>query len=1181
MDDAKLVAATLKGDLAAFEQLVRAYQSTIVSSAWQIIHHAEDAEDIAQETFLVAYRDLGKLREPDKFRPWLFSIMRHFCYRYLAKQRNVELPLDEVADILQAPAPEPDIENAALAQCLTEMPLSMREILIARYLYDLSYREIAQEFHINELAARVRCARARLQLRERMVKQEAEEHTLRKAMAGLTLAISPLFTQHVLEGIRAGMSMPLIPPSSTATAPAPGHLAHGWPGWHAAIHTAVGKAALILAGAIVITGGAVMLHHLHHHAQSHHTRLPQHTTIATASASSQGIAVKNTMNTASEKSKPATTSAGKIANASTGAVKSVARTTPTPAAHIPSPLPVKLSDEENAAVDLLAHHALHDAVIQVPTGTWHSSPALADLEGDGQLDIIAAVGEGWVGAWHADGRPVYGWPQPCGRICCSPAVGDVFHDGKLEIASPGHLWYADGQPVPGWPQGQGNCFCTPSLADLFGDGRLEILSTDIQQGVCVRRGDGSMLPGWPIAVPDNDVRSTPLAMDISGDGEKEIIFTRDEGEICVYHLDGTPFPGFPRRFNVPGQQNFVPVRLADNNGYQLMHGGKAIDLIRGTVTNLAGGWLGEAPCLLPDTATGHLLSLSPQIPEGAHYNNKHVSGSPGWYTDSAVAADIDGHGEPAVFFSNRDGGYHAVRNDGSELPGWPKRLTPGADSGMAVGDLYGDGSLEVVAPGDGGRIYVFDCAGSADKAAAWPLFMANNLRNGIPGAHPLPRARAGGAPLTAQAKALKQALTTGQWDTAIDLYQHAVQTIAANKRHFDARRAAQLQQAGLLSIARVLNTRSSRFVEAAEMYRRAIMQAPEDWSSCQALSECSDLVRLHPELPQAREALNGAVTACLPALAHLQIPEADLCRYAAAQACVQLGRSESLPLFQGLTTSASPCVAAMAKAYLPYAGLPFLLNLLFRQTYTVNATTRDLTPENMEATQVQTQLQVDPSTQTAEEFPMHLRVSTDFLPYTAQKDKWTKDAGGRYFQDFDRTLPNGNFNREDLLTGQESQQLLTVHRTVERIDARHERVKIYYQSPLKQIEYGFETRGTGARIDPTSVLPAKCNLYNNEGEVRFSYGCGCWSNSPSPANGVTIEATVELPAGMKCFYPEILVRAWGGGQEVNMQPHTATQRILGSYDGMRYDLSSPRPFKLQTSKTNLFYAFTMKKLDAE
>ena len=113
-------------------------------------------------------------------------------------------------------------------------------------------------------------------------------------------------------------------------------------------------------------------------------------------------------------------------------------------------------------------------------------------------------------------------------------------------------------------------------------------------------------------------------------------------------------------------------------------------------------------------------------------------------------------------------------------------------------------------------------------ATPWPLFMANNLRNGLPGAAPLPRAHSGVLPVTANTQSLKQALASGDWNTAITLYQDAVRAIKENARHFDAPRSAQLQQAGLLSIARVLNTRSSHFVQAAEMYRQAVETAPDD-----------------------------------------------------------------------------------------------------------------------------------------------------------------------------------------------------------------------------------------------------------------------------------------------------------------------------------------------------------------
>ena len=66
-----------------------------------------------------------------------------------------------------------------------------------------------------------------------------------------------------------------------------------------------------------------------------------------------------------------------------------------------------------------------------------------------------------------------------------------------------------------------------------------------------------MLPGWPVSVPDNDVRSTPLAFDLLGDGEKEIIFLRPEGEVRIYTLDGKPFRDYPKRFPVGWQQSFV------------------------------------------------------------------------------------------------------------------------------------------------------------------------------------------------------------------------------------------------------------------------------------------------------------------------------------------------------------------------------------------------------------------------------------------------------------------------------------------------------------------------------------------------------------------------------------------------------------------------------------------------
>ncbi len=54
--------------------------------------------------------------------------------------------------------------------------------------------------------------------------------------------------------------------------------------------------------------------------------------------------------------------------------------------------------------EILTRCVPHDAVIQTPYGAFRTAPALADLDGDGQLEIVAAVNGGMIGAWHADGR---------------------------------------------------------------------------------------------------------------------------------------------------------------------------------------------------------------------------------------------------------------------------------------------------------------------------------------------------------------------------------------------------------------------------------------------------------------------------------------------------------------------------------------------------------------------------------------------------------------------------------------------------------------------------------------------------------------------------------------------------------------------------------------------------------
>ncbi len=130
--------------------------------------------------------------------------------------------------------------------------------MLARYLHEPSYREIARALHISELAARMRCMRARAQLRAIVEQSREEESALRKAMSGLALGVSADFTARVLNGVRSRTPAPAAP-AAPPTAPLTAHGA----GWHAAAQMASWKVGTMLLGLAVIGGGALLLHHAH------------------------------------------------------------------------------------------------------------------------------------------------------------------------------------------------------------------------------------------------------------------------------------------------------------------------------------------------------------------------------------------------------------------------------------------------------------------------------------------------------------------------------------------------------------------------------------------------------------------------------------------------------------------------------------------------------------------------------------------------------------------------------------------------------------------------------------------------------------------------------------------------------------------------------------------------------
>lgn len=178
VDDWELVARAQAGDMDAFAALVRRYQAPLIHFLQRMLNASQDAEDLAQESFVRVYRNLARLRPQARFSTLLFSIARNLALNFLrdAKRRGRDTaePLDEqragapCADAPDRQARLKEIE-AALAEGLAQLSEEHREILLLREMQGLDYDAIAKVTRCRKGTVRSRLARAREQLRQRLL----------------------------------------------------------------------------------------------------------------------------------------------------------------------------------------------------------------------------------------------------------------------------------------------------------------------------------------------------------------------------------------------------------------------------------------------------------------------------------------------------------------------------------------------------------------------------------------------------------------------------------------------------------------------------------------------------------------------------------------------------------------------------------------------------------------------------------------------------------------------------------------------------------------------------------------------------------------------------------------------------------------------------------------------------
>jgi hypothetical protein len=416
-------------------------------------------------------------------------------------------------------------------------------------------------------------------------------------------------------------------------------------------------------------------------------------------------------------------------------------------------------------------------------GTTTSSPAVGDIDGDGDNEIV--VGNQHVYAWHDDGLELRDGdldPRTSGvlntagdEFTAAIALAHIDDAPGLDIIAADlytmsvYCMNYSGAVLPGWPRVGTDVFrASPVVGDLDGDGKKEVIAVDAKGVVFAwnRNGsefiDGDSNPAtqgvFYVTPPTLFHYSTPAVCDIDGDAKDEIIVGTRGGIVYALNGDGSSVPGWP--FTMTGEMVGGVVAGHISGGYfpEIVVRSKASDVYvldhDGAVKT---GWPRSIPY------TGVFFAATPALADFdddgaleivlADYSNAplqariHVVDAqgvdlPGWpvvysttYSEcSPLVVDVNGIGGFDVLAGDEDGILHGWDSSGNPLAGFPIATKDAVRATPFVADVDGDGDEDMVVYSWDQHVYVYDFnAPHVAGSGSWPTVHANAHRNGVAG----------------------------------------------------------------------------------------------------------------------------------------------------------------------------------------------------------------------------------------------------------------------------------------------------------------------------------------------------------------------------------------------------------------------------------------------------------------